>query len=136
MAAHIHLFSRSEYPRRSLVARGGLARTFGSLACFLALTFLGFGVYILADAFADPIAAQSGALVAAAFIIALASILLFYLFKPKRRLRIARIEHTHRMHSSSRRHDKTGAPGKIRESGVRLELPYGRRATDHVRART
>jgi hypothetical protein len=76
---HTQLISRSTHPRRSLVALGGLARSYGSLASFLALTFLGVGVYIMQDAFADPLAAQATPLVASAFIIALASIILFYL---------------------------------------------------------
>lgn len=70
MAVHIILFTKPEHPGRSLVARVGLTRTFGNLAWFLAITFLGFGVYILADAFANPIAGQSGALHTAAVIIA------------------------------------------------------------------
>ena len=42
------------------------------------------GVYILADAFENPVAAQAVALIGAAFVIALASIILYYLFKPRR----------------------------------------------------
>jgi hypothetical protein len=52
----LHTGSRARLSR-SLVARGGLARTFGGLACFLRLTFLGAGIYILADALANPIEA-------------------------------------------------------------------------------
>jgi hypothetical protein len=71
---------------RSLASRGGLARTFGSLAGFLVLLFLFSGFYILVDAFTNPIQAGAVALIAAAFIIALASILLFFLLRPRSRV--------------------------------------------------
>jgi hypothetical protein len=69
----------------SLVSRGGLARTFGGLAGFLVLLFLFCGLYILVDAFTNPIQAGAAALIAAAFVIALAAILLFFLLKPRNR---------------------------------------------------
>jgi hypothetical protein len=71
-------------PAKTLVALGGLPRTFGGLAGFLAGTFLCLGIYILADLFAHPVDAQAAALIAAAFVIALAVMLLFYLFKPSK----------------------------------------------------
>jgi hypothetical protein len=74
---------------KPLVVRGGLARTFGGLATFLAVIFLVWGIYILDDAFANPIAAQAAAVIAAAFSIALATILLFYLLKPVKRFSAA-----------------------------------------------
>jgi hypothetical protein len=58
------------HPHKPLVVRGGLVRTFGSLAGFLAVTFLCGGLYILEDAFANPLAAM----------------LLFYLIKPRKRI--------------------------------------------------
>lgn len=72
---------------KSLVIRAGLARTFGSLAGFIVVTFLCWGFYILADAFAHPIQAAAAAVISAAFIIALAAILLFFLIKPLKRSR-------------------------------------------------
>jgi hypothetical protein len=74
------------HPRKPLVVRGGLVRTFGSLAGFLAVTFLCGGLYILEDAFANPLDAGAAALVSAAFIITLAAMLLFYLIKPRKRI--------------------------------------------------
>jgi hypothetical protein len=68
---------------KPLVIRGGLARTFGSLVSFLAVLFLFFGLYLLGDAFEHPLAAQAVAVLAAAFSITLASILLYFLCKPK-----------------------------------------------------
>jgi hypothetical protein len=68
---------------KPLVIRGGLARTFGSLVSFLAVLFLLFGLYLLGDAFEHPLAAQAAAVLVAAFSITLASILLYFLFKPR-----------------------------------------------------
>ncbi len=77
---------------KPLVIRGGLARTFGSLVGFLALLFLLLGFYLLGDAFAHPLDAQAAGILAAAFSITLAAILLYYLLKPRRsqRMRAAR----------------------------------------------
>jgi hypothetical protein len=68
---------------KPLVIRGGLARTFGSLASFLAALFLILGLYLLGDAFEHPLDAQAAAVLAAAFSITLATILLFFLLKPR-----------------------------------------------------
>jgi hypothetical protein len=72
---------------KSLAIRAGLARTFGSLVGFVVVTFLCWGFYILADAFAHPILAGAAAVISAAFIIALAAILLSFLIKPLKRSR-------------------------------------------------
>lgn len=69
---------------KPLVVRGGLARTFGSLVSFLAVLFLILGAYLLGDAFEHPVDAQAAAVLAAAFCITLAAILLYYLLKPRR----------------------------------------------------
>ena len=71
-------------PPKSLVVRGGLARTFGGLATYLAVTLLGSGIYILEDILANPVATQAAPLIAGAFSIALATILIYYLIKPGR----------------------------------------------------
>jgi riboflavin transporter FmnP len=68
---------------KPLLIRGGLAHTFGSLASFLAILFLLFGLYLLGDAFEHPLAAQPGAVLAAALSITLAAILLYFLCKPR-----------------------------------------------------
>lgn len=74
----------AEHHVKPLVIRGGLARTFGSLASFLAVLFLILGFYLLADAFEHPLAAQAAGVLAAAFSITLAAILLYFLLKPRR----------------------------------------------------
>ncbi len=79
----LHRLPKVRSPK-PLVVRAGLCRTFGSLTGFLALLFLSWGIYLLADAFAHPVDAQAAALIVAAFAISLALLLLFYLFKPRR----------------------------------------------------
>lgn len=69
--------------RKPLVVRGGLARTFGSLASFLAVSFLFCGLYLLADAFAHPLDAGPVSVFAAALAITLATVLFYYLLKPR-----------------------------------------------------
>lgn len=68
---------------KPLVLRGGLAHTFGSLASFLAVLFLLFGLYLLGDAFEHPLAAQAVAVLAGALSITLAAILFYFLCKPR-----------------------------------------------------
>ena len=132
MPMHTQLISRSTHPRRSLLALGGLARTFGSLASFLALTFLGVGVYIMQDAFADPLAAQATPLVASAFIIALASIILFYLFKSRRTPRTRRVRIRQEARPNSASYEENAPLYKLDASSGQMRPPYQRRSTDHV----
>jgi hypothetical protein len=54
------------------------------LVSFLAVLFLIFGFYLLGDAFEHPLAAQAVGVLAAAFSITLAAILLYFLLKPRR----------------------------------------------------
>lgn len=68
---------------KPLVIRAGLARTFGSLVSFLAALFLLGGLYLLADNFEHPLNAEAASVLAAAFSIAVAAILFFYLLKPR-----------------------------------------------------
>jgi hypothetical protein len=69
-------------PRKPLAVRGAFVRTFGGLAGFLVVTFLCGGIYLLEDAFANPLDAGGAAVISAAFIITLAVMLLFFLIKP------------------------------------------------------
>jgi peptidoglycan/LPS O-acetylase OafA/YrhL len=73
---------------KPLILRGGLGRTFGSLASFLAMLFLLLGLYLLGDAFEHPLNADAAAVLAAAFSITLATILFYYLLKPRRKRRV------------------------------------------------
>jgi len=67
-----------------LIVRGGLSRTFGSLAGFAALGLLSLGTYLLADAFAHPVDAESAGVLVAAFAFAVAMLLLVFVFKQRR----------------------------------------------------
>jgi hypothetical protein len=94
-------------PGKSLVVRAGLARTFGSLTSFVAVTLLFAGIYVLADAFAHPMTAEAAALIFAAFAIAMASILLYYLPVPHSAIKRQhhRRRHTHLL--TNRNYDGT-----------------------------
>jgi hypothetical protein len=135
VAAGILHPARAGRPSKSLVVRGGVARTFGSLACFLAITFLGAGAYIIADAFANPVAAEAAALLAAAFIIALASIILFYLLKPRRRLSAVRVRYKVGARAKLRYGPPARAQSGERDRSEQMELPYHRSYVDHTRIR-
>ena len=71
-----------------MLVRAGVARTFGGLGSFLAVIFLGAGIYLLQESFTDPLQAQAVGLIAGAFIIALATILIYFIFTPRKRLPI------------------------------------------------
>ena len=74
--------------RNTLLVRAGVARTFGGLGSFLAVIFIGAGIYLLQESFTDPLQAQAVGLIAGAFIIALATILIYFIFTPRKRLPI------------------------------------------------
>ena len=79
------LLRTASHHAKPLVIRGGLARTFGSQAGFLALLCLLMGLYLLRDAFAHPLDAQAVAILAAALSITISAILFYFLLKPKPR---------------------------------------------------
>jgi hypothetical protein len=100
-------------PAKSLVARGGLFRTFGSLLGFLALFLLILGIYILQDTFANPLTAQPTALLAAGFILGLDSVLIYFIMKPHKALRLVDTRRRRRSRLSTRvaRRHRFPAPG-------------------------
>ena len=124
----------SARPSKSLVVRGGLARTFGGLVGFLIVTLLSGGIYIIEDAFANPLEAGGAALISAAFIITLAAILLFYLIKPRKGPPTI---------SNARAFDSAVAAqpffnpsaGAARQDNLRNNLAYQRFYVDHSRIR-
>jgi hypothetical protein len=134
----VRSFSRVSSKRsgKPLVIRGGLARTFGSLASFLAIIFLCFGVYLLADAFAHPVAAETHAIMAAAFVIALATILLFYVLKPGATLRVARVKYRVRTPQQAGSYGTDEERFQEERQAVQRELPYQRNYVDRTRIRT
>jgi len=120
----------SERPPKSLVVRGGLARTFGGFAGFLVVVFLCGGLYILEDAFANPLAAGAAAVIAAAFIITLAAMLLYFLIKPGNRAQMEGPEPSidPAVRSSS-------DPAAVRQDNLGNNLAYQRFYVDHSRIR-
>jgi|SRR6266704_3891506 len=120
---------------KPLIVRAGLSRTFGSLAGFTALALLALGIYLLADIFAHPVDAQAASLIVAAFAIALAILLFFFLLKPRRIPEM--FQHQAFEDFTPRR---TNAPASIpsapaRRDALRADLPYQRAYVDRSRVR-
>ena len=90
-------FSLARSPK-PLIVRAGLARTFGSLGSFTAIIFLGAGIYLLREAFSDPLTAQSVGVISGAVVIALATMLIYFLVSPRARSRSRKARH----HSEAR----------------------------------
>jgi hypothetical protein len=120
-----------------LIVRGGLSRTFGSLAGFTALALLSLGVYLLADAFAHPVDAEAAGVIVAALAIAIAMLLFFFLFEPRRFPEMLRRKKPERIAQQ-----RADAPAKLHATAprdrVRNDLPYHRTFVDRscIRPRT
>ncbi len=121
---------------KALVVRGGVTRTFGGLASFLAVTFFCSGMYILEDAFANPLSAQAAALIFGAFITALATVLFYFLLRPGKRTGLARRRHVNDAAPAASRPSFTAAPAAIAQTAAREDLPYQRVYVDHSRIRS
>src|SRR5271157_3195684 len=67
-----------------LVVRASLPRTFWSLGAFVELGLIFCGVYLLAEASFKPLEADQASILSAGVILALASVLLFYMIRPRR----------------------------------------------------
>jgi Na+/melibiose symporter-like transporter len=107
-----------------LPSLGGLARTFGTMASFLAALLLIPGLYLIEDALAHPLEAQGAGLIAGAFIIALASLMLFFVFKPRKRSARRKFKrHTHRA-SRSNTPTLEKADESIASENVQEEVPF------------
>lgn len=115
-----------------LIVRGGLSRTFGSLAAFAALGFLSLGIYLLADAFAHPLDAEAAGLIVAAFAIAIAILLLVFIFRPQKFP-----EMLPRQDSARISRQETQSPAELlltaRQDRLRSDLPYQRTFVDRSR---
>ena len=131
----LHQASGVVRPSKSLVVRGGLVRTFGSLAGFLVVTFLCWGIYTLEDVFANPLSAGDAAVIGAAFIFALAAMLLFFLIKPGERARKTSHGRTSDTAAPAVRHFFDPAAGAVRQENLRNNLAYQRFYVDHSRIR-
>jgi hypothetical protein len=78
------------YAAKPLIFRAGLTGVFSGLGAFLAVLFLGVGIYLLQEAVVDPLRAQSVGLLAGAFILALATMLIYFIFSPLAKSRSAK----------------------------------------------
>jgi hypothetical protein len=127
-------FLAAAHPAKSLAARGGTKRTFGSIAVFFALTFMCLGAYMIEEQFANPIAAQPTGLFAAAVTLAMGAVLLCYLLRPRK----------NKWHNGVHRRtvlvfpDRT--PATVRRASIncceqRSDLTYQRWYVDAVRIR-
>jgi predicted cation transporter len=68
-----------------LVVRASLPRTFLGLGIFVVGCLVFTGMYLLSEALKRPLEARQEAVITAGVLLALATILLFYLVRPKRR---------------------------------------------------
>jgi hypothetical protein len=75
-----------------LVVRASLPRTFWSLGAFVELGLLFCGIYLLAEASLKPLEADLASILSASVILALASGLLFYMVRPRRKQVLPRPE--------------------------------------------
>jgi hypothetical protein len=118
-------------PPKPLVVRGGLARTFGGLAGFIAVTFLCAGFYALQDAFANPLNEGASAVICAAFMITLAAVLLFFLIKPMKGPQTTSPERRVGAADPDVRPFFDQAPKLMRQGHLRNNLAYQRFYVDH-----
>ena len=126
----LHHFG-GRHPGRSLAARGGPMRTFASFTIFLALTLLCLGAYLIEDEFANPLAAQSIGLFAAAFVLAAGVLLLYYWIQPRKAS--WRVRPTASISADCRAWTAKSAPAAAHVP--RRDLPFQRWYVDPVRVR-
>ena len=110
-----------------LIVRGGLNRTFGSLAAFAALALLALGVYLLTDAFAHPVDAEAAGMLVAA--IALAVAMLLFVFKLRRLPQMLRRKKTAPL-AKPRAIGSAIVTVTARLDRLRSDLPYQRNFVD------
>ncbi|HXR34045.1 MAG TPA: hypothetical protein VN830_10075 [Verrucomicrobiae bacterium] len=79
------IHSASVHYKTPLVVRASLPRTFWSLGAFVEFGLIFCGVYLLAEASLKPLEADQASIISAGVILALASVLLFYMVRPRRK---------------------------------------------------
>lgn len=100
----MHIFridSASAHYKTPLVVRASLPRTFWSLGAFVELGLIFCGVYLLAEVSLKPLEADQASILSAGVILALASVLLFYMIRPRRRQVLRRPEASCRLQDRS-----------------------------------
>lgn len=86
----VTVVTKAQHEKTPLVIRASLPRTFLGWGAFVEVGLLFCGAYLLLNAIASPLEANQTAVLAAAAMLALALILLFYLAQPMRRRALAR----------------------------------------------
>ena len=122
-------------PPKPLVVRAGLSRTFCGLAAIAALSLLALGIYLLADALTHPLDAEAAGLLVAAFAIALAILLLFFVLKPRK---ISGTLQHQVLEDFATGRDERASPAPsvpARRAKLRMDLPYQRAYVDRSRIR-
>jgi hypothetical protein len=120
---------------KPLVVRAGLSRTFGGLAGFAAVSLLSLGIYLLADAFAHPVDAQAAALIVAAFAMALAIVLFFFLFKSRRIPQMSQHQTLEDFLHLGTDAASPAPPLSVHQDDLRKDLAYQRPYVDRSRIR-
>jgi hypothetical protein len=96
---------------------------------------LSLGIYLLADAFADPVDAEAAGVIVAAFAIALAILLLAFLLKPRSNREVPRHRAVEKF-APGRANALPSAPAvSARPNDLRPDLPYQRAYVDRSRIR-
>jgi hypothetical protein len=80
----IRMDSASARYNTPLVVRASLPRTFRSLGAFAELGLVSCGIYLLAEAALKPLEADQASILSAGVLLALATVLLFYMIRPHR----------------------------------------------------
>ena len=119
---------------RTLSTRGGLARTFGSLALFVSVALLALGGYLIAEQFVNPVQAQAATLVFAALVISAALILLYGLLYDTARNQIKSVA---RSATAGPSKSKIILMARVPFTGIhqRGDIPFHGRYVDHARIR-
>jgi len=79
------IHSASVHYKTPLVVRASPPRTFWSLGAFVEFGLIFCGVYLLAEASLKPLEADLASIMSASVILALASVVLFYMVRPRRK---------------------------------------------------
>ena len=86
----IRIDSASAPYKTPLVVRASLPRTFWSLGAFVEFGLIFCGIYLLAEASLKPLEADQASIIGAGVMLALASVLLFFMIRPHRKEVLAR----------------------------------------------
>jgi|SRR5271157_1482154 len=86
----IRMDSTSAHYKTPLVVRASLPRTFRSLGAFAELGLFSCGIYLLAEATLKPLEADQASILSAGVLLALATVLLFYMIRPHRKEALTR----------------------------------------------